>query len=178
MLVLLIIFMVTAPMMIKGAQVSLPEAEMSNIKTTEEITVVSVDKNMQIYINDYQTTIEAFPEKLDRAFFNKKDKEVLLKADKETIRILEAFHEKEAELFDKLKEKTFSYYKALEKFKLKDYLFIHISNSDLYFYNNSDEFIIKYDLENNEIESITTFEPNYNLTDFNISNNDECIQIY
>ncbi|MBW1615397.1 MAG: protein TolR [Deltaproteobacteria bacterium] len=83
MLVLLIIFMVTAPMMIKGAQVSLPEAEMSNIKTTEEITVVSVDKNMQIYINDYQTTIEAFPEKLDRAFFNKKDKEVLLKADKE-----------------------------------------------------------------------------------------------
>ena len=45
------------------------------------------------------------------------------KADKETIRILEAFHEKEAELFDKLKEKTFSYYKALEKFKLKDYLF-------------------------------------------------------
>jgi biopolymer transport protein TolR len=83
MLVLLIIFMVTAPMMIKGAQVSLPEAEMSNIKTTEEITVVSIDKNMQIYINDYQTTIEAFPEKLDRAFLNKKDKEILLKADKE-----------------------------------------------------------------------------------------------
>ncbi len=83
MLVLLIIFMVTAPMMIKGAQVSLPEAEMSNIKTTEDITVVTVDKDMQIYINDYQTTIEAFPEKLDRAFFNKKDKEILLKADKE-----------------------------------------------------------------------------------------------
>ncbi|MBW1650379.1 MAG: protein TolR [Deltaproteobacteria bacterium] len=83
MLVLLIIFMVTAPMMIKGAQVSLPEAEMSNIKTTEDTTVVTVDKNLQIYINDYQTTIEAFPEKLDRAFFNKKNKEILLKADKE-----------------------------------------------------------------------------------------------
>jgi len=56
--------------------------------------------------------------------------------------------------------------------KLKDYLFIHISNSDIYFYNNSNEFIIEYDLENNEIESITTFEPDYNLTDFNISNSE------
>ena len=83
MLVLLIIFMVTAPMMIKGAQVSLPEAEMSNIKTTEDTTVVTVDKDLQIYINDYQTTIEAFPEKLNRAFFNKKEKEILLKADKD-----------------------------------------------------------------------------------------------
>ena len=70
-------------MMIKGAQVSLPEAETSNIKTTEDTTVVTVDKELQVYINDYQTTIEALPEKLNIAFANKKEKEILLKADKD-----------------------------------------------------------------------------------------------
>ena len=54
--------------------------------------------------------------------------------------------------------------------KLTDYLYIHISNSDFYYFNNDDEFIIKYNIENNQIENINIFEPDYNLTDFNISN--------
>ena len=56
--------------------------------------------------------------------------------------------------------------------ELTDFLYIHISNSDFYYFNNENEFIIKYDLNSNEIESITTFEPDYNLTNFNISNNE------
>jgi len=82
MLVLLVIFMVTTPMMVKGTKISLPEAEMSSIKYSEDTTVITVDKNLQIYINDYKTTIAALPEKLDRVFLNKKNKEILLKADK------------------------------------------------------------------------------------------------
>jgi hypothetical protein len=56
--------------------------------------------------------------------------------------------------------------------KLIDALYVHISNSDYLYFNNEDEFIIKYNMENNEIENITSFEPDYNLTNFNISNDD------
>ncbi len=45
------------------------------------------------------------------------------KADKETIRITEDLHDKEPEIFNMLKEKTLYYFKDLEKFGLKDYLF-------------------------------------------------------
>jgi hypothetical protein len=56
--------------------------------------------------------------------------------------------------------------------ELTDVLYIHISNSDYLYFNNEDEFIIKYNMENNEIENITSFEPDYNLTNFNISNDE------
>ena len=54
--------------------------------------------------------------------------------------------------------------------KLTDYLYIHVSNSNFYYFNNNDEFIIEYNLEYNEIENIISLSPDYKLTDFNISN--------
>jgi len=53
MLVLLIIFMVTAPMMVQGVNVSLPETENSdNIATEEDPLIVSIDQDNKILIND------------------------------------------------------------------------------------------------------------------------------
>jgi len=52
MLVLLIIFMVTAPMMIQGEDVQLPEAKASNIKGESIDWVISVTRNGAIYFND------------------------------------------------------------------------------------------------------------------------------
>ena len=43
MLVLLIIFMVTAPMMIQGVNVSLPEADSGPLPADEEQLIVSID---------------------------------------------------------------------------------------------------------------------------------------
>ena len=50
MLVLLVIFMVTAPMLQQGVEVSLPKATSAPLKGTNEQIVVSVDKNENIYL--------------------------------------------------------------------------------------------------------------------------------
>ncbi|MDO9576892.1 MAG: T9SS type A sorting domain-containing protein [Candidatus Cloacimonadales bacterium] len=51
-------------------------------------------------------------------------------------------------------------------------LYLHIRNSDNFFFDNETEFILKYDLTNHEIENINNFETACNLTDFSISNGD------
>ena len=45
MLVLLIIFMVTAPMMVQGVDVSLPEATSGDLSTEKEHLIVTVDRD-------------------------------------------------------------------------------------------------------------------------------------
>lgn len=54
MLVLLIIFMVTSPMLVAGINVNLPNASGKVIAESDEPISVTVDKNGAIYINDSQ----------------------------------------------------------------------------------------------------------------------------
>lgn len=82
MLVLLIIFMVTAPMMIQGVDVSLPEASSAPLASEQEQMIVTIDKNSQVYINDYRVGIENLKEKLTQITKNKKADELYLRADK------------------------------------------------------------------------------------------------
>lgn len=83
MLVLLIIFMVTAPMMVQGVNVSLPETESSdNIATEEDQLIVTVDRDNKILINDLEVGIDFLKEKLMAIFKNRSTKNVFLKADK------------------------------------------------------------------------------------------------
>jgi biopolymer transport protein TolR len=82
MLVLLIIFMVTAPMMIHGANVSLPEATLNPIPSEKENLMVTIDIKQQVYINDLQVEMDFLKEKLARIIENRSDQEVYLKADK------------------------------------------------------------------------------------------------
>ncbi len=82
MLVLLIIFMVTAPMMIQGVNVSLPEAEAKALPVQEENLIITIDKNGAIHINDYQVEFDFLQEKLSKILAGRKDREVFLKADK------------------------------------------------------------------------------------------------
>lgn len=83
MLVLLIIFMVTAPMMIQGVDVSLPETEHSdNIATDEDQLIITIDGSNKILINDYEVGIDFLREKLTKIFENRSTKNVFLKADK------------------------------------------------------------------------------------------------
>ncbi len=83
MLVLLIIFMVTAPMMVQGVNVSLPEAAAKSLPAQVENLVITIDKNGGIYINDYQVEFNFLQEKLSKIMDGRKDREVFLKADKE-----------------------------------------------------------------------------------------------
>ena len=82
MLVLLIIFMVTAPMMIQGVEVSLPEATSKPLESLQEQLVVTIDKNNQVYINDFRVGIENLKEKLMQITKNQKADEIYLRADK------------------------------------------------------------------------------------------------
>lgn len=82
MLVLLIIFMVTAPMMTQGVDVSLPEATAEALPSDTEQLMVSVDDQEQVFINDIQVTVEALGEKLQRILSGRDDRQVYLKADK------------------------------------------------------------------------------------------------
>ena len=82
MLVLLIIFMVTAPMMVQGLNVDLPEATAKPFESEKEHLIVAINKDQQIYINDFEVTLEFLHEKLLKILQGRTDREVYLKADK------------------------------------------------------------------------------------------------
>ncbi len=83
MLVLLIIFMVTAPMMMQGVDVSLPEATSEPLDSEKEHLIITIDKKSQIFINDYKVSVEFLSEKLVKILEGRADREVFLKADKD-----------------------------------------------------------------------------------------------
>jgi biopolymer transport protein TolR len=64
MMVLLVIFMVTAPMMTQGVDVNLPEATAMPMESQQETLVVSIDKEQQIYINDFAVEADYLRDKL------------------------------------------------------------------------------------------------------------------
>jgi biopolymer transport protein TolR len=81
MLVLLVIFMVTAPMMQQGVQVNLPKADTKAMNPAEETVVVTVDKNDKVFINKEETPAGDLRVKLTDLFAQRTKKEVFLKAD-------------------------------------------------------------------------------------------------
>lgn len=83
MLVLLIIFMVTAPMMIHGVKVNLPITESKSIKSKEDPLILSITKKRLIFIEDYNVTFNALKGKLKKIVANRAGKEILLQADKD-----------------------------------------------------------------------------------------------
>ena len=82
MLVLLIIFMVTAPMMIEGLNVDLPEATAKPLDSEKEHLVITIDTNHLVYINDFKVSVDFLGEKLNKMLQGRSDREVYLKADK------------------------------------------------------------------------------------------------
>ena len=82
MLVLLIIFMVTAPMMVQGLDVDLPEATAKSLDSEKEHLIITIDKEYQVHINDFQVTVESLGVKLAKILQGRSDRDVYLKADK------------------------------------------------------------------------------------------------
>lgn len=81
MLVLLVIFMVTAPMMQQGVQVNLPKADTKAMTPAEETVVVSVDKGGKVFIDREEVPAGNLRERLSTMFASRTKKEVFLKAD-------------------------------------------------------------------------------------------------
>ena len=83
MLVLLIIFMVTAPIIQQGVEVSLPKVKAAAIPGKEEQFVVSITRDRQIYLNDTRLTAPALTEKLTAIAHERPDRQVFIRADEQ-----------------------------------------------------------------------------------------------
>jgi biopolymer transport protein TolR len=83
MLVLLVIFMVTAPMMQQGVQVNLPKADSKALPAPEEAVIVSIDKGNRLFLNKEPISGSELRSRLSTLFANRTKKEVFLKADQD-----------------------------------------------------------------------------------------------
>lgn len=82
MLVLLVIFMVTAPMMTSGMKVDVPQTTHERMDIDSRGLVVSVDASRKIMINDYQLDASEITARLPKILESMKAEEVYLKADR------------------------------------------------------------------------------------------------
>ena len=83
MLVILIIFMVTAPMMIQGVDVNLPQTTTKHIKTREDPLILTINKKREIFLETHLIKFDLLETKIKKIFENRREKEVLLRADKD-----------------------------------------------------------------------------------------------
>jgi biopolymer transport protein TolR len=83
MLVLLVIFMVTAPIIQQGVQVNLPQAKAAAIPGSEQLLVVSIAKNGKIYLNDNVMTLDELGSKMRAIRANEAEKQVYVRADQD-----------------------------------------------------------------------------------------------
>ena len=84
MLVLLIIMMIVAPLLQKGADVKMPSAANSSDKPeTQDQTVVAIDKNDRYFVNGIPVRREELRTKVEAILENKKERIILIKADED-----------------------------------------------------------------------------------------------
>ena len=82
MLVLLVIFMVTTPILQQGVGVELPRVEAGPMAGQEDQLVVAVSREGEVYLNAAELEIEALQTTLAAAVRNRPDQTVYLRADR------------------------------------------------------------------------------------------------
>src|SRR5512139_3783859 len=82
MLVLLIIFMVTAPMMQMGIDVNLPRVKAKSIDVAEEKLVLTITGAKEVFLNKTKLPLMEIGAKLEAIFHSRIDRELFLKADR------------------------------------------------------------------------------------------------
>lgn len=81
-LVMLIIFMVTAPMMQQGLDVDLPQTTSRPIEGQEERLVITITSKREVFVNQEKVDPLLLRRRLERTAAAKLNKEVLLRADR------------------------------------------------------------------------------------------------
>ena len=82
MLVLLIIFMVTAPLIQQGVDVDLPKAEAQDLQAEEKFLVLSIDSARRAYLGKRFVPFSQLADKLKHNAKLQQDKELYLRADR------------------------------------------------------------------------------------------------
>lgn len=83
MLVLLIIFMVTAPMMTQGVEVNLPQTTTKAIKTTEDPLIMTINRKGEVFLENRLLNVDEIETKLGTIVKYRTDKDILLRADRD-----------------------------------------------------------------------------------------------
>jgi len=81
MLVLLVIFMVTAPMMQEGIDVKLPQAQGKSLPSKEKRITISITRANEIFLNDRKVDFPRLEDTLKKVYQNRLDREIFLRAD-------------------------------------------------------------------------------------------------
>ena len=98
MLVLLIIFMIAAPMLHQGIEVALPKAEATNLPMRmEDPLVLSVDRGGSLFVRETPVEIDDLVEQVKQQIASRGDDTVFLKGDREVpygrvIEVLDVLH--------------------------------------------------------------------------------------
>jgi biopolymer transport protein TolR len=82
-LVLLIIFMVTAPMMQQGVDVDLPDTTTQPLRMQDEPLILSIKKEGKYYLGRSEVPVDELQAKLEAIFDGRDSKEIFLRADSE-----------------------------------------------------------------------------------------------
>jgi biopolymer transport protein TolR len=82
MLVLLVIFMVTAPLLTASVEVDLPKTEAAQSKGQDEPLVVSIKADGKLYLQDTEMEVEALIARLKAITENKADQRIFVRGDK------------------------------------------------------------------------------------------------
>ncbi len=82
MLVLLIIFMITSPMLVAGIEVDLPKTESTPISGSFKPLVISIDKNEELYLFETMISKDTLIDKLKEITKENKDTRIFVKGDK------------------------------------------------------------------------------------------------
>src|SRR5213593_4200620 len=98
MLVLLIIFMVTAPILQQGVSVDLPKVAAGPLSGQEEQLVVNIAKTGQVFLNDTAMTPEQLTTKLRAIAAARPDRQLYVRADQsvpygQVMRVMGAVHD-------------------------------------------------------------------------------------
>jgi biopolymer transport protein TolR len=82
MLVLLIMFMVTTPLMQQGIEVDLPKTSPSGVEASDEPFVLTISAKQEITAGKQPLKIDELKEKLNAIFKTRKNKQIYIQADR------------------------------------------------------------------------------------------------
>ena len=82
MLVLLVIFMVTAPLLTAGVQVDLPKTAAAPIKGDDQPLSVTVDAHGKVWLQETEVTLEDLVPRLQAVTAQKPDTRIFIRGDK------------------------------------------------------------------------------------------------
>ena len=83
MLVLLIVFMVTAPLLTVGVPIELPKTAAKQMTDESEPLTITIDKNSKIYIQELEVDFDELTEKLEAIGQSNYDQKIYINGDKD-----------------------------------------------------------------------------------------------